>query len=310
MNNKFTPLLVVLLVIAAFLGGSLWAKSRYGQAKKEPANQVKQSAQPAAGQQAAVFKPNKTDKPEVKFFVMSFCPYGNQAEEGLKPVAGLLGDKVSWQPYYIVNKISQQTKDICQKNCPQRVFNDQAKEKCQKAIDQGQLKDMASCKRYFPYNSAEECIAQECDPLVVGQFNSLHGDQEKNQDIREICAWNMGDSQKWWSFVSSVNKNCTSQNADTCWETQAQSVDLDAAAIKACQQDKGDNLLASQVEVVDKYQVRGSPTVYINDVLYQDGRSPEDYKKAICDSFNTAPKECETVLTSGAKQESAAGSCN
>lgn len=44
----------------------------------------------------------KTDKPTVKFFVMSFCPYGQQAMAGLKPVAELLGDKADFQPHYVI----------------------------------------------------------------------------------------------------------------------------------------------------------------------------------------------------------------
>ncbi|MCX6737864.1 MAG: hypothetical protein NTY11_00335 [Candidatus Parcubacteria bacterium] len=43
----------------------------------------------------------KTDKPTVELFVMSFCPYGNQAEGLMKPVADLLGDKADIQLHYI-----------------------------------------------------------------------------------------------------------------------------------------------------------------------------------------------------------------
>jgi glutaredoxin len=42
------------------------------------------------------------EKPKVEFFVMSFCPYGLQAEQGLKPVYELLGDSVDFVPRYVV----------------------------------------------------------------------------------------------------------------------------------------------------------------------------------------------------------------
>lgn len=42
------------------------------------------------------------NRPQVDFFVMSYCPYGNQAEEGLAPVYGLLGEKVEWNPRYVI----------------------------------------------------------------------------------------------------------------------------------------------------------------------------------------------------------------
>jgi len=36
----------------------------------------------------------KSDKPKVELFVMTYCPYGTQAEKGLIPVLSLLGDKI------------------------------------------------------------------------------------------------------------------------------------------------------------------------------------------------------------------------
>jgi len=45
----------------------------------------------------------KTDKPVVQLFVMSFCPYGTQAESAMKPVVDLLGSKASIEPHFIVS---------------------------------------------------------------------------------------------------------------------------------------------------------------------------------------------------------------
>lgn len=44
----------------------------------------------------------KTDKPEVDLYVMSFCPYGNKAEDTLKPVYNLLKDKINFNFRYII----------------------------------------------------------------------------------------------------------------------------------------------------------------------------------------------------------------
>jgi len=46
----------------------------------------------------------KTDKPEVQLFVMSYCPYGNQAEAGIIPALKLLGNTVDFKLRYIVGK--------------------------------------------------------------------------------------------------------------------------------------------------------------------------------------------------------------
>jgi len=45
----------------------------------------------------------KSDKPTVDLYVMSFCPYGNLAENTILPVYNLLKDKVAWNIHYIVN---------------------------------------------------------------------------------------------------------------------------------------------------------------------------------------------------------------
>ncbi|MBW3016890.1 thioredoxin domain-containing protein [Candidatus Woesearchaeota archaeon] len=44
----------------------------------------------------------KTDKPNVKFFVMTFCPYGQQAEAGLGPALAELGSKVVAEPHFVI----------------------------------------------------------------------------------------------------------------------------------------------------------------------------------------------------------------
>ena len=43
---------------------------------------------------AKVSDSNKSDKPKVELFVMSYCPYGTQTEKGILPVLNKLGDKI------------------------------------------------------------------------------------------------------------------------------------------------------------------------------------------------------------------------
>ncbi|NTW45715.1 MAG: hypothetical protein HGB18_01510 [Candidatus Moranbacteria bacterium] len=38
----------------------------------------------------------KSDKPDVRLFVMSYCPYGTQIEKGILPVLSALGDKIGF----------------------------------------------------------------------------------------------------------------------------------------------------------------------------------------------------------------------
>ncbi len=45
----------------------------------------------------------KTDKPNVKMFVMAFCPYGQQAEAGLGPAIEAIGlDKITFEPHFVI----------------------------------------------------------------------------------------------------------------------------------------------------------------------------------------------------------------
>lgn len=310
MTNPLGVIFTVLLVVAAFLAGNrIGSKNATGL----PTDNKQASTTPAA--QAAPtqvpFNPTKSDKPEVKFFVMSFCPYGNQAEVGLEPVYQLLKGKVDLLPRYIVSGVDQATIDQCKQSCPNKVANDNARTQCQTAIDNKQVTtDVDTCvKTYFPYKDAATCITKECNTLKVGSWESLHGSQELNQNVREICAYKQGDNDKWWKFVGLVNANCSAQNADTCWKEQASAAGYDTAKLTACEKSEANTLLNSELAESTKYKASGSPTVLINGTLYNGGRAPEDYKQAICSAFNNPPEECKTVLGS-ASAETAAGGCN
>jgi len=58
---------------------------------------------PSSQSQAASTGYPKSDKPSVELFVMSFCPYGVQAEQAMKPVVDLLGDSADFRIKFIVN---------------------------------------------------------------------------------------------------------------------------------------------------------------------------------------------------------------
>ncbi len=53
-------------------------------------------------EQQATGETPKSDVPQVQLFVMSFCPYGNQAEELMIPVANLLKDKANIELHYVI----------------------------------------------------------------------------------------------------------------------------------------------------------------------------------------------------------------
>lgn len=60
--------------------------------------------QPAAsqgGNQPAATVTNKSDKPKVELFVMSYCPYGTQIEKGIIPAVQALGNKVDFSLKFV-----------------------------------------------------------------------------------------------------------------------------------------------------------------------------------------------------------------
>ncbi|RJR23427.1 hypothetical protein C4578_04305 [Candidatus Microgenomates bacterium] len=308
MDKKTSFIIVFLLLIASFLAGSTVAKVKYSTGETKVVNEPSENS--PQNQNTASFEPKKNDKPDVKFFVMSFCPYGNQAEEGLEPVYQLLKDKVNWQPRYIVND----QKSSCEQSCSYKVFNTEAEARCKEAINNKQVSDMETCKKYFPYESADECLKKECAGLKAGTYTSLHGQQELNQNVREICALaqtrlasTVNALDKWWKFISLVNTNCSDKDADTCWTKQAEEAGLNTSQIASCVQSQTKELLDKEIAESTKYNAQGSPTVYINDTLYNGGRSPEDYKKAICLAFENPPEECQTVL--GSETAPSSGGC-
>ncbi|MDP6626839.1 MAG: hypothetical protein QGG50_02970 [Methanopyri archaeon] len=56
----------------------------------------------AAAEEAACAEIPKADVPTMKMFVMTYCPFGTQALDGIKPVVELLGDKVDVEPHYVI----------------------------------------------------------------------------------------------------------------------------------------------------------------------------------------------------------------
>lgn len=310
-----TPLAAILgmlLLITSFYSGYSWKRNR--------------SSTVASNSQVSVFASKKSDRPELKFFVMSFCPYGNQAEDALRPIYDLLKDKADFTPQYIFNKI-----DNLASYC--KTSNGDSSQ-CAAYVQNGYFTSESQCQQTIA-DSIKKCNDQsnyiKADNGAM--YSSLHGRIEANQDVREICAWKLSEDKKqWWDFIDNVNKNCTSQNADTCWETQAKSAGLDTAKITECFNNEAIDLIEKEMVATTKYNVSGSPTLLINEVPFppetaytQDGkgvlkignktatqdrfRAPNVIKEAVCASFNKAPSECKEELPDLSGQAAPAGGC-
>jgi glutaredoxin len=199
------------------------------------------------------------NRPQIDFFVMSYCPYGNQAEEGLAPVYELLKDYADFNPRYIY---------------------------------------------YSGYGGGGSSYCIDSDDL----YCSMHGVQEANQNIRELCVKDEYGTQAWFDFALKMNSECNSGNADTCWQAVASDLGYDTSIIESCEAEKNIEYAAQDLELASVFGARGSPSVYIDGETYSGGRTPADYLSAICSKFDDAPDACNTELE-GTTTEVPAGSC-
>jgi len=189
----------------------------------------------------------KKDSAQALLFVMSYCPYGNQAEEAMLPVVNLLKDKADIQIHYVI---------------------------------------------YNNYNGGGSKYCLDKD----NKYCSMHGIQELNQDVRELCVQKY-QNDKFWNFVKEANAKCTSQNVDTCWESAATAANIDIAKVKTCQKNEATALLEQEVQLAALYGISGSPQFVVNDTESNAARTAEGYKNAICSGFNNPPSECSQTLS-------------
>ncbi len=127
-----------------------------------------------------------------------------------------------------------------------------------------------------------------------GQFTSLHGNNEVQGDIAQLCAKDV-DETKYLDLILCMNKDA-SKIPDN-WEACAESVGYDVATVKKCYEgDKGKELLADSITKSTARGATGSPTIYVGDSKYSGGRQTLDFKRAFCNGFEgTKPQTCSDV---------------
>jgi len=197
-------------------------------------------------------------KPQLDFYVMSYCPYGNQAEELVKEVYDVLGDKAEFNPHYVI---------------------------------------------YSNYGGGgpSYCLDEE------SKYCSMHGIQELNQGIREVCVDKYMGIEKYFDFVVEMNKKCNSRNADSCWQAVAESLGLDVKKITDCEKNEGLEIAAEDKRLNDLLGVSGSPTIFIEGDKYAGARSAAGYQNALCAKYDEKPSECGEVIISSAPAAPAGG---
>ncbi|MBN1502145.1 hypothetical protein JW930_01255 [Candidatus Woesearchaeota archaeon] len=136
-----------------------------------------------------------------------------------------------------------------------------------------------------------------------GTFQSLHGEAEVNENIRELCAIEYyPEDYKYMDYIWCRNKDITS----TAWESCATDNGMDAEKIKECWQgEEGKQLLSDSIKVTNGLGIGASPTWLANNKYLFSGIDAETIKSNYCD-YNELDA-CDTILSGDPEVPS--GSC-
>ncbi len=179
---------------------------------------------------------------------------------------------------------------------------------------------------YCPYGTQIEkgllpvvkTLGDKADIQIKFVSYTMHGEKEFTENLLQYCI-NKEQPTKFWPYLECFLKEGTSAD---CLQT----VGVDQAKTTACVTATTNEykLVASGTdfpiykEANLKYGVQGSPTLIVNGVEANSGRSAAALLKTVCGAFNTPPAECSTVLDSanpapgfgtGASANPSAASC-
>lgn len=185
----------------------------------------------------------KSERPDVKLFIMSFCPYGNQMELLFEKIIEKIGDKIDFEPVYIYSRSNAYREDSCVN-------------------------------------------------LTGEYYCSLHGINELWQNLREKAIYEMYGAKRWMEYVKKVDEKCDLRNIQDCWKEVAREVNIPIEEVENYVEGNMEELIKNDYMLSQKYNAWGSPTLYVNDVLYRYSRDTSHIFKYICASFKEKPDEC------------------
>jgi protein-disulfide isomerase len=148
---------------------------------------------------------------------------------------------------------------------------------------------------------------------TIDTVSSLHGNTEAKEDLNQLCILKTQPA-KFWEYLRMFNEQCypkwqDASGLETCRKNVTATLGIDTASLTTCTAGAdGIALLKADEANSTTYDASASPTLIINGVEYSGARTPDAYKQAICNSFETAPAECSTTLSS-TSASAAAGGC-
>ncbi|PIT87883.1 MAG: hypothetical protein COU31_00480 [Candidatus Magasanikbacteria bacterium CG10_big_fil_rev_8_21_14_0_10_40_10] len=155
-----------------------------------------------------------------------------------------------------------------------------------------------------------ELLKGKADLSVKWVYYVMHDKKEIDENTRQYCI----GSEQSDKYIAYAKCFTTSGDYQSCLSSTGVNTTKLDACVKATDSKFGLTksyndlttwlsgaypLYGVNADLNTKYQVQGSPTLVINGSLVANvNRSPEAVKQAVCASFNSAPSECDTVLSS------------
>ena len=112
------------------------------------------------------------------------------------------------------------------------------------------------------------------------EFQSLHGQAEIDEDIRQLCVQKYSP-ERLFAYLGCVNGDIG--NAETNWLRCAGTSGIDIPTIRRCfTGTDGKRLLVNSFQASQKMGARGSPTIRINNALYSGKTDYLSLKAELC----------------------------
>jgi len=207
----------------------------------------------------------KSDKPIVELFVMSYCPYGTQAEKGILPVVELLGDKIDFRMRY-VSYLMHGEKEA----------EENLREYCIQEIAPEKYLDYMYC-----FLEGDGIVDETYGLIMNGNdVDSCLNEAGIDTSALEIC---MAEADEEFSITENLNSGGTYPKFN-----------IDAELNEKYGISGSPGLVVNGVEIAPSNE----GYYEFNDEKIPYSRSPETYKQIICSLFTDAPEECSETLSS------------
>jgi len=217
---------------------------------------VPQEGQPAEGPEIEV-EFEKSDRPNVELFVMSFCPYGLKAANNLKGVLGILEDKIDYNFYYLLSLPSEGYEGSTDQYCYLGYCSMHGKGEVTENLRQMCIRDNYPDKWYSYVSYISE-----------------------KYDAQEWSASNIDDV--WEEAAEAAGLDVA--EIQSCFDNEGQAL-LDA---------EYDFQQSYATRGSPSVFLNG---VYWSGAVTSSTANPDGYKEGICSVFNTPPEECYQALS-------------